>query len=483
MKLSLRLFLALSVAPFLGAQPQFQRDLTAMHPLGYWPLGANFNDLSGSGHGLAGSVPFFNDGFQLGTPGSACCAAAYFDNGAFASTPGAPFNLSTSHPFTALAWIRTVNLQHFAAIVTKYDTSANVGWAIGLDNGDLGGPQAGGRFTLVIAAGNNQAIIVEGTVQENDGLAHLVAATYDGSGLAKGVQLYVDGVPVATTTLSDTIGGGSILNTVPVTIGAAGDGSSSFEGSIGQAAIFGSVLTPAQILQLGGDSELAQAVLAQFAFGGGWYSALYFKNAANAEGSVSFSVSFTGDNGNPLPVPSIGSTSTTLTIPPGGTAVIEAPNVGSLTQGYVSIDLPVGVAGYGVFRQSVPGIADQEAVVPLAYAYGGNNSLIYDDRNGLVTAVAIVNPTSVATTVSITAFDVLGNVIGTSSVTLQPFNKTEVALRSLPGLSGVVDHRGNVVFSVSTGSVVVLGLRFNGAAFSSIPATIGYQLRRFQGDN
>ena len=30
--------------------------------------------------------------------------------------------------------------------------------------------------------------------------------------------------------------------------------------------------------------------------------------------------------------------------------------------------LPIGVTGYGVFRQSVPGAADQEAVVPLRYA-------------------------------------------------------------------------------------------------------------------
>ena len=129
-------------------------------------------------------------------------------------------------------------------------------------------------------------------------------------------------------------------------------------------AVFGTALTPAQILQLAEDAATARAVLGQFAFGGGWYSAIYFTNTSLNE--VSFPVNFTADDGTALNVPSIGGSSKTITLAAGASTVIEAPNVGHLKQGYVSVTVPVGVTGYGVFRQSVAGIPDQEAVVPLS---------------------------------------------------------------------------------------------------------------------
>jgi hypothetical protein len=55
-------------------------------------------------------------------------------------------------------------------------------------------------------------------------------------------------------------------------------------------------------------------------------------------------------------------------------------------------------------------------------------------------------------------------------VSLPPYGKTETALRGLTGLAGVVGLRGSAQFSVSSGSIAVLGLRFGGAAFTSIPA-------------
>ncbi|MGA3028620.1 MAG: hypothetical protein ABSF98_28070, partial [Bryobacteraceae bacterium] len=42
---------------------------------------------------------------------------------------------------------------------------------------------------------------------------------------------------------------------------------------------------------------------------------------------------------------------------------------------------------------------------------------------------------------------------------------------TLPGLSGMVGQRGSAQFSVSEGSVAVLGLRFDGPALTSIPTT------------
>ena len=220
-----------------------------------------------------------------------------------------------------------------------------------------------------------------------------------------------------------------------------------------------------------GQRQSIGVVLPQFVFGAGtWYSALYFTNSNS--NSVSFTVNFTADGGTPLTVPSLGGSSVAVTIAPNGTAVLEAPNSGAFNEGYASVALPAGVTGYGIFRQSVTGRPDQEAVVPFASASSTTNTLAWDETGGAVDSLAIANPSAVATNVTITVWDTNGNVIGTSPpVPLQPNSKTVGGLDALSGLS-LAGKRGSAQFTVSTGSVAVLGLRFaGGTAFTSIPAT------------
>lgn len=209
-----------------------------------------------------------------------------------------------------------------------------------------------------------------------------------------------------------------------------------------------------------------QQVLPQFAFGGGWYSAVYFANTGTS--AVSFTVSFIGDDGFPMHLPAIGG-SAAVNLAPHGTAILEAPNFGPLSQGYVSVALPSGVTGYGIFRQSVAGIPDQEAVVPLSPVAVSSTTLLWDDTQ-FTTLVAIANPGSVPVSGSITIWDSAGNAIGTSPLTLAPRTKMEGALHNFPGLGGVVGNRGSAAFVAGSGNIAVLGLRFNRAAFTSIPA-------------
>lgn len=211
---------------------------------------------------------------------------------------------------------------------------------------------------------------------------------------------------------------------------------------------------------------IGSSLLPQLAFGGGWYSALYFTNLNSS--NVSFAVSFVSDTGTALTVPSVGGSSTQVSIAAHGTAIIEAPNMGNLVEGYATFTLPSGVIGYGIFRQSVPGRADQEAVVPFSGSSSTTTTLTFDET-AFTSGVAIVNPSSTAATVAVTAWDSNGNTIGSSSINLPPYNKTEGALSTLAGLSGVTGQRGAAQFNVSAGAVAVLGLRFSGAAFTSIP--------------
>jgi len=209
----------------------------------------------------------------------------------------------------------------------------------------------------------------------------------------------------------------------------------------------------------------APGILPQFVFGGGWYSALYFTNTGGTAASVA--VSFVSDNGTPMSLPSVGA-STTVSLPARGSARIEAANAGSLTEGYVTAALPDGVTGYGVFRQSVQGVPDQEAVVPFSGASATASTLIWDDRS-TVTAVAMVNPSVFDATVAVIVRNGTGQTIGTSSVVLPAKTKSAVVLRSLPGLAGMAGNWGSADFTVSFGNIAVLGLRFNGSALTSIP--------------
>jgi hypothetical protein len=215
------------------------------------------------------------------------------------------------------------------------------------------------------------------------------------------------------------------------------------------------------------NAQQLEQVLPQFAFGGGWYSALYFTNTSSIP--VTFRVSFTADDGTALNVPGVG-TSKQITLNPLATTIIEAQNGGTLIQGYATFSLPVGVNGYGIFRQTVTGRADQEALVGFKSSLATAISLTFDDTT-LTSSVAIVNPSSVAANLTITAWDNNGNQLGTYTQTLPPGNKIENTLRALGALSGIVGFRGSALFTVSTGNVSVLGLRFSGSAFTSIPTT------------
>ncbi|BDC52354.1 hypothetical protein F183_A46690 [Bryobacterales bacterium F-183] len=204
-------------------------------------------------------------------------------------------------------------------------------------------------------------------------------------------------------------------------------------------------------------------VIPQFVFGGGWTSSLYFTN--NTDAQVAFPVRFFNDSAAEMPFG--GSATKQLQIPAKGTALIQAQNTGSLTQGWGTFDLPTGVTGYGVFRQAADGRPDQEAVVPFAASSGTRASLTYDESN-LVTGVALWYNGSQAATVTITARDEAGAQIGTGTITMQPGTKTAFALSDRVG--AVAGKRGLVEFTSSGGNIAVLGLRFANAAFTSIPA-------------
>jgi hypothetical protein len=209
----------------------------------------------------------------------------------------------------------------------------------------------------------------------------------------------------------------------------------------------------------------------QLAFGGGWYTALYFSNTGGTV--VSFTVNFIDDNGAALTVPLVGIgdvTSRTVTLNPGSIAILEAPDTGSLTQGWAQATLPPGVSGYAVFRQSVRGKADQEAVVPLASGSDTTAELIYDNVN-LTTSVAVLNPNNQQAVITMILYGSDGSQIGSGQLVVAAHSKKAANLTDLPGMAAAAGKRGWVIFSVNSGAVSITGLRSGGLAFTSIPDT------------
>jgi len=208
----------------------------------------------------------------------------------------------------------------------------------------------------------------------------------------------------------------------------------------------------------------SKRALPQLAFGGGWYTGLYFYNSNSVP--VTVGVKPFDAAGQPLAAPDAGQTGATLGIGPKGTALLEFPNRGTLSQGWADISLPDGVSGYGIFRQSVPGRFDQEAAVPLAPANVSNLSMAFDDST-FTTSVAFANPAATPSSVTHVARDQTGQILGTSSVELLPNGRQAVPLRTI--IPGVAGKRGSIESSASPGVLAGLGLRFNSSAFTSIP--------------
>ncbi|HYP13542.1 MAG TPA: choice-of-anchor V domain-containing protein [Bryobacteraceae bacterium] len=243
----------------------------------------------------------------------------------------------------------------------------------------------------------------------------------------------------------------------PVTLFAAGNAANNSNNNQGD-----QIYTTSLTLQPADVTTGPMRVLPQLAFGGGWYTAMYFYNSG--PNAATFPLRTYRANGEAAETRNI-------TVPAGGSAFFEAPNTGNLTQGWAGAEMPDGVHGHGVFRQSVAGRADQEAVVPFSSDRTQRVVLLFDDTAGLRTTIAVANPTANDVSVNVVARGEDGQALGSPvTLTLRARERQAFALSDRAELAALNGRRGSVEFTTPTGAVSVLGLRFGGAAFTSIPA-------------
>lgn len=132
--------------------------------------------------------------------------------------------------FSIAAWFRSTDTGG-GYIFSKIDSSPK-GYGL---QGDF----------IWIGNGSN-SIFVKTTAHNFDGMWHHIVVTYDGSGLASGVTIYIDGVSVATTTLSDTLSSSSITNSQVTNIACLASISTYFEGDIKHVAVYSKELSAAE---------------------------------------------------------------------------------------------------------------------------------------------------------------------------------------------------------------------------------------------
>lgn len=140
--------------------------------------------------------------------------------------------------FTISLWVKTPNTASKNYIEKM---SANRGWRLW----DSGGNKVQFEFR---GTSTSDRIRVETTsvTDVNNGNWHHIALTYDGSGTAAGMKLYMDGQQLALSTLNDALINDP-LNTGAVSIGSRSGGGTNFVGNIDEVSIWDGALSAIEV--------------------------------------------------------------------------------------------------------------------------------------------------------------------------------------------------------------------------------------------
>ena len=151
-------------------------------------------------------------------------------------------NFEWDEPFSLEAWIYFTNDGYPRSIMGHIDRASPTDRGYLLFTND-------GYPTLYISsdASISKSIYVYGSARVPDAGWHHVVATYDGSGAASGVKIYVDGVLQVMGITIDALAGGTIKSAANFAFGSANLVDWYFFGNIDEAAIYDFVLGQGQI--------------------------------------------------------------------------------------------------------------------------------------------------------------------------------------------------------------------------------------------
>ena len=136
------------------------------------------------------------------------------------------------------------------------------------------------------------------------------------------------------------------------------------------------------------------------------------------------------------------------------------------TVGWARLSTDGDVDGFAIFRQDVDGA--QEALVPIESETPDAWLLWFDNTGTFASGIAVVNNTTTPASIPVIVRDEAGAEIHTQTVELAGLGHISGALSDILGNTG--GKVGSVEFRTPPGgAITVLGLRFNGVSFTTIP--------------
>jgi hypothetical protein len=216
----------------------------AEEPKGPWTkfaLDADGNGVTDTGETIAGKVEGAGT-FVEGSVGNSfrIVANGYVDL-------GERFGFEKDQPFTAAAWLR-LKPQGGAPFGKMEKAPDYRGWDVEVSNNRA--------HVHLIHKWPERAIHLEAEKDLPPDVFTHVTVTYDGSGEAAGVAMYVNGQPVKLKVHRDNLDG-TLKTTAPFAIGRRGGGDSPFTGRVDDLRIYDRALNPSEAANLGGSATLA----------------------------------------------------------------------------------------------------------------------------------------------------------------------------------------------------------------------------------
>ncbi len=297
-----------------------------------------------------------------------------------------------------------------------------------------------------------------------------------------------------TGTITVTAGDGcawSVSNSLPwltISSGSSGTGAGSVAYRVtsnpgapprsGTISIAGQPFAVEQLGALPADMT-AIGSMAQVAAGGGWKTTFTFVNNGTAPALIRLNL--TGDSGAalnlPLRFPQTGGgpvLASTLerTIHAGASLIIESdgPESEQTQQGWARLLSNGTVSGFAVFRQRA-GANAYEAVVPLETRSASGYVLAFDNTGNLATGVAIANLASQQGTTTVVIRNDEGAPLQITNLGLNASAHNAFVLSEQYPVTA--QKRGTIEFQPGEDRpITVLGLRFDQAAFTTIPVMV-----------
>lgn len=221
-----------------STQPDFS-DLLSL-----WRLNQDVADSAGTNDGL-----YFGLGEQYVEGPRTNAGGLYFDGYTWlAAGQGVAFDTAT--PFSATAWVNGPFEQDSAIIGRMRQGNGYTGWELHVGT-DAGGSARGRLNVWLINSFGASHIQVNSPVTVLDETWHHVAFTYDGSGKAAGVKIYVDGLDATGPATADNLAGTVLAEDAELNLGSRQNGTiHNFTGSLSEVSVWNMTLSLANILYL-----------------------------------------------------------------------------------------------------------------------------------------------------------------------------------------------------------------------------------------